>query len=229
MRRLLSALWLLAVAVAVWLVYGATGGPRFELVGVAVVGQAPPPADERLEIELLFQNIPRPLEVLARWEAPDGEESRQTLELTPGDGTVTLSLSGPLIAAGEHSLTMLSTTPTDEQTLTELTFQVPARELDFALEVEYGEDSLLGVFDYRHAPVGAQLRGEWLFDGGTIPESARRLSLEAGAGRAEFRLEPHPGIPLPPGEYLLLLELDGAYLAERRLILRSGSPDPGDR
>ncbi len=216
MRRLLSAAWFIIFCVAAWLIYDATGGLRVELVEVGLT-QPPLPAEESLELTLFYQNAPRPLSIQGVWTTPDGGTQTRALELEPGDGGLTLTLTGEVIPAGEHTLDMLW----NDEALSLESFQVPPREIDYSFELDYAAGSLEAVFNYRHAATGAMLSAEWRHDGALIPDTSKRVPLTDEVGSADFRLDPaSPDDPLPSGEYRLVLEYDGAYLDERSITLR---------
>ncbi|HUT98738.1 MAG TPA: hypothetical protein VM054_06645 [bacterium] len=195
----------------VWvLIYLATGGLRLEIVEV----QYPPagPTDsERLEVRVLFQNASSGDSFTCRWKPPSPSEPlSKTLRVDSSDGELFFTLTGFEVPAGYHRLDLTDDTgiPLNTKVL-----YIPPRPPQYVTRIDWEESGLLAAVNYRHCEPGARLTGSWSYDGRTIPEAEREVTLGTSCGSADFHLGHPPDGRLSGGCYEFTLLAEGMFVS----------------
>ncbi len=200
----------------VWVIlYLATGGLRVEVVEV-LFPPAEPTESEKLEIFVLFQNASPGDVFICRWTPPSPNEPlSKTLRVDSTDGELVYKLTGFEVPTGYHGVVI--TDDTDFPLTTE-DFYIPPRPCQYVTKLRWEDSGLLATVQYRHGEPGALLKGNWSFDGQTIPEAEAEVTLVASSGSVDFYLGNPPEGYLSGGCY------EFSLLAEDVFISRTVAP-----
>ncbi|MCX7020866.1 MAG: hypothetical protein NTW26_01070 [bacterium] len=195
----------------VWaIIFLATGGLRFEIVEVKYPPAGPTDA-ERLEVRVLFQNATPGDYFTCHWMPPaPAEPLSKTLRVGSTDGELFFTLTGFEVPSGYHRLDLTDDTGVP---LTTRVLYIPPRPPQYVTRIDWEESGLLAAVNYRHCESGARLTGSWSYDGRTIPEAEREVTLGTSCGSADFHLGHPPDGRLAGGCYEFTLLDEGMFVS----------------
>ncbi|OGD79694.1 MAG: hypothetical protein A2Y64_01120 [Candidatus Coatesbacteria bacterium RBG_13_66_14] len=195
----------------VWaLIYLATGGLRLEIIEVRYPPAGPTEA-ERLEVRVLFQNASSDDSFTCRWNPPSPSEPlSKALRVDSKDGELIFTLIGFEVPAGYHRLDLTDATGVP---LATRVLYIPPRPPQYVTRIDWEESGLLAAVNYRHCEPGARLAGSWSYDGRTILEAEREVTLGTSCGSAAFHLDHPPDGRLSGGRYEFTLLAEGMFVS----------------